>query len=314
MKSSNQKKAYLSAFLYALIIGFSFLFVKLALSVTNPLNALAHRFTIAFVAVSIPVLLGWVKLNITLKDLISLLPISLFYPTLFFTFQTFGLVYISSSEAGIIQATIPIFTMLLASIILKEHSTNKQKLSLLLSVAGVVYIFAMKGLGSSGTSFTGIILILLCSISSASYNVLARKVTKKYNVFDLTYIMTSLAFVIFNILSISDFAIKGELNLYFMPFTNFKFVIAIIYLGTLSSVISSMLSNFALSKIEASKMSVFNNLSTLITMVSGFVFLNESLYYYHLIGAIMIVLGLLGTNFLGKKSGKTLTKTLGKTS
>lgn len=304
MKSSNQKKAYLSAFLYALIIGFSFLFVKLALSVTNPLNALAHRFTIAFVAVSIPVLFGWIKLNITFKDLLALLPISLFYPTLFFTFQTFGLVHISSSEAGIIQATIPVFTMIMASIVLKEHSTKKQKLSLLLSVTGVIYIFAMKGLGSSSTNFTGIILILLCSVSSASYNVLARKVTKKYNIFDLTYIMTSLAFIIFNILSVSDFAIKGELNLYFAPFTNRNFVIAIVYLGTLSSVISSMLSNFALSKIEASKMSVFNNLSTLITMISGFVFLKESLYYYHLIGAIMIILGILGTNFLGKKSPK----------
>ncbi|MCS4517198.1 hypothetical protein JTS93_18350 [Clostridium botulinum] len=31
---------------------------------------------------------------------------------MFFGFQIFGLVYIASSEAGIIQATIPIFTMI----------------------------------------------------------------------------------------------------------------------------------------------------------------------------------------------------------
>ena len=302
MKISNQKKAYLSAILYALIIGFSFLFVKLALSVTNPLNALAHRFTIAFIAASIPVIFGWVKLKITFKDLLSLLPISLFYPTLFFTFQTFGLVYVSSSEAGIIQATIPIFTMVIASIFLKETSTGKQKLSLLLSVAGVVYIFIMKGLGVQSTNFIGTILILLCSLSSASYNVLARKVTKKYSIIDLTYIMTLIAFISFNALSLIDYSIKGNLNLYFEPFTSTTFIISALYLGILSSVISSLLTNYTLSKIEASKMSVFSNLSTLITMITGAMFLNEALFYYHIIGAIMIILGLLGTNFLGERS------------
>jgi drug/metabolite transporter (DMT)-like permease len=302
MKNSNKKKAYLSAFLYALIIGFSFLFVKLALTVTNPLNALAHRFTIAFIVASIPIIFRWIKLNITLKDLLPILPISIFYPTLFFTFQTFGLVHISSSEAGIIQATVPIFTMVIASIFLNEKSSKKQKMSLLLSVAGVIYIFFMKGIDLKSTNIIGTILILLCALSSASYNVIARKVTKKYSVIDLTYIMTLIGFISFNSLSLIDYAVKGNLNLYFKPFTSTTFIISILYLGILSSVISSLLSNYTLSQIEASKMSVFNNLSTLITMITGFIFLNEDLYYYHIIGAIMIVLGLLGTNFLDKKS------------
>lgn len=301
MKNSNQKMAYLSASLYALIIGFSFLFVKIALEVTNPLNTLAHRFTVAFIFASVPILFKWVKLNITIKDLLPILPISIFYPTLFFTFQTFGLVHISSSEAGIIQATIPIFTMIIASIFLKEKTGKTQKLSLLLSVAGVVYIFVMKGIDAGSTNFMGTLLILLCSISSASYNVLARKVTKRYSIIDLTYIMTLIGFISFNALSLIDYAVKGNLDLYFKPFTNTSFIISILYLGILSSVISSLLSNYTLSQIEASKMSVFSNLSTLITMVTGFLFLNENLYYYHLIGAIMIILGLLGTNFLDKK-------------
>lgn len=301
MKNSNQKMAYLSASLYALIIGFSFLFVKIALEVTNPLNTLAHRFTVAFIFASVPILFKWVKLNITIKDLLPILPISIFYPTLFFTFQTFGLVHISSSEAGIIQATIPIFTMIIASIFLKEKTGKTQKLSLLLSVAGVVYIFVMKGIDAGSTNFMGTLLILLCSISSASYNVLARKVTKRYSIIDLTYIMTLIGFISFNALSLIDYAVKGNIDLYFKPFTDTSFIISILYLGILSSVISSLLSNYTLSQIEASKMSVFSNLSTLITMVTGFLFLNENLYYYHLIGAIMIILGLLGTNFLDKK-------------
>jgi len=39
----------------------------------------------------------------------------------------------------------------------------------------------------------------------------------------------------------------------------------------------------------------------LITIIAGVLFLHEQIEYYHIIGAIMIVLGIVGTNFLGKK-------------
>ena len=49
-------------------------------------------------------------------------------------------------------------------------------------------------------------------------------------------------------------------------------------------------------------MSVFGNLSTLITMIAGVIFLNESLSYYHIIGAVMIIAGIIGMNFMHKKN------------
>ncbi|MCT8977692.1 DMT family transporter [Clostridium sp. CX1] len=302
MENSVKRNTYFAATLYALIIGFSFLFVKLALIVTDPLNILAHRFTISFVVASIPVVFGWIKLDITFKDMLPILPISLFYPTLFFAFQAFGLVYISSSEAGIIQATIPIFTMILATFFLKENSSRLQKLSLILSVSGVIYIFVMKGIDLKPASSIGTLMIILSSLSSAGYNVLARKITKKYKILDLTYMMTFIGFLSFNLISIIDHGIHGTINVYFKPFINPLFLISVLYLGILSSLITSLLSNYTLSKIEASKMSVFNNLSTLITMIAGVIFLQESLSYFHIIGAVMIIGGVIGTNFLDKKT------------
>ena len=297
MKFSHKKKAYIAAVLYAIIIGFSFLFSKLTLALASPLDTLAHRFTVSFIFASIPVLLGWIKLDINKKDILRILPLSLFYPTMFFGFQIFGLVYISSSEAGIIQAAIPIFTMILSIIFLKERPSILQKISMLLSVAGVVYIFFMKGINLKSNIFIGIMLILLSALSSAGNNVLARKMTGKYTPICLTYIITAIGFVFFNIMAIIDHALKGTLNVYFKPFTNPLFVGSIVYLGILSSLITSLLVNYALSKIEASKMSVFSNLSTLITMLAGVIFLGETLQYFHIIGAMMIILGIIGTNF-----------------
>ena len=302
MKVNDRNKAYFAAILYAFIIGFSFLFLKLTLTVATPIDTLAHRFSVSFIFASIPVIFKWVNLNINKKDVVNILPLATLYPAMFFSFQIFGLVYVSSSEAGIIQATIPVFTMILATIFLKEYCSNSQKLSLLLSVLGVIYIFFMKGIDLKNNIFIGVLLILLSSLSSASYNVLARKMTKKYALMDLTYIMTFIGFVTFNTMSIINHIFKGTLNLYFKPFSSPLFVISILYLGVISSLITSLLSNYALSKIEASKMSVFNNLSTLISIVAGVLFLSEKLEYFHVIGAIMIILGIIGTNFLDRKS------------
>ena len=44
---NEENKAYLAALSFSAIIGFSFLFTKIALSYTSPLTNLAHRYTIA---------------------------------------------------------------------------------------------------------------------------------------------------------------------------------------------------------------------------------------------------------------------------
>ena len=290
------KMAYLSAIANAIIVGLSFIFMKIALIYADPLNILAHRFTVSFITISIPILLRWIKLNIGLEDIKKILPLSIFYPALFFAFQSFGLSYISSSEAGIIHATIPIITLILATFVLKEKTTLLEKISVFLSVGGVVYIFLMKGINFKSSSFIGIVLIFLSAISSSSYNVLARKIVQKYKFIDVTYVMICIGFISFNLLSIVDRLYKRDLKTYFSTFSSQDFLISILYLGILSSVVTSLLSNYALSIISAPKMSVFNNLSTLVTVVAGVLLLNETLYYYHIIGIVSILIGVLGTN------------------
>ncbi|MED1785765.1 DMT family transporter [Brevibacillus fortis] len=301
---TDQQKAILAALLNAGITGLSFLFLKMALAVTNPVDTLAHRFTVAFIAASIPIVFGWIKLSIKPKDMLTIIPLAMLYPILFFTLQAFGLVYTTSSEAGIIQATVPIFTMIMAAFFLGESSTWLQKLSTLLSVGGVVYIFVMKGLGvSSGSgSSIGTILILLSAFSLAGYSVLARKMTKSFHYIDMTYMVALLGFLFFNGWSVIRHSTEGTLSKYFTPFASSTFIISIVFLGILSSLMTSFMTNFALSKMEASKISVFNNLSTLVTIVAGVLFLQEQLAYYHLIGAVMIIIGVIGTNFLGAKA------------
>lgn len=298
MDKNHNRLAYAAALAYAFIIGFSFLFVKVALTISDPIDTLAHRFTASFIAISIPVLIGKAQLDFNAKDILRILPLALLYPTLFFGFQIAGLMYTTSSEAGIILASTPIFTLFLATYYLKEKTNYRQNISLGISVTGVIYILVMKGTSFEIVQVTGAVLLLLSSFSFAGYSVLARPLTKQFKPLDLTFIMLTIGFLTFNLLSFLRHGWNGTIIQYFLPLTNPIFLISILYLGVLSSLGTSWLSNYALSKLEASKMSVFGNLATLISMFAGVIFLHEQLEYYHIIGAILIIIGILGTNLL----------------
>lgn len=299
MKDNKKNLAYLAAIAYALIIGLSFLFTKLSLGVTNPIDILAHRFTVSFVAISIPVLLKWVKLDYNKDRVKKIIPLALLYPMFFFAFQTFGLQYATSSEAGILLASAPVFTLILARYFLKEKTSTLQKISVVLSVIGVIYISIMKGSTLDMNNIKGIVLLILSALCMAGYSVMARNLTKEFTTIELSYIMIVISFISFNVLAVGRHLIKGTISSYFIPFTNVNFIISILYLGVLSTLGTSLLTNYSLSELEASKMSVFANLGTVISIVAGVVFLKEDIYYYHIIGSIFIVGGVIGTNFLG---------------
>lgn len=53
MNKSMNKLVYLAAVAYAMVIGLSFLFTKLSLDVAEPIDILAHRFTVSFIFISI---------------------------------------------------------------------------------------------------------------------------------------------------------------------------------------------------------------------------------------------------------------------
>jgi len=171
---SKDGSVYLAAIFYVLITGLSFLFIKVALTVAEPFDILAHRFNAAFLGVVLASAMGFVKLKISLGSLKQILPLALLYPVLFFGLQTAGLVYATSVEGGIISATSPIFTLILATVFLKEKSTPWQRISIIISVAGVLYVTLMQGASLNFSNLLGIMLLLFSTLALAGYNVLAR--------------------------------------------------------------------------------------------------------------------------------------------
>ena len=299
----NEKtKAYLAAVSFSTIIGFSFLFTKVALGFASPLTNLAHRYTVAAIVLFILQQSKLIQVKLSKEDILSILPMSLFYPLLFFMFQSFALQYISSSEAGILQALVPIITLILASVFLKEKTTFIQKFFLCLSVAGVIYIFLSKGanLGVE-TGILGFILMLGSVFSNAINNILSKYKGGQYRAIDLTVVVILVGFLVFNSLSLVTHFLSGNLMSYFEPLGHLSYLISILYLGILASIVTASLSIYAIVRLGASTVSVFGNLGTVLTIVAGAVFLHEPIYAYHIIGASLIIGGILGMNVFNSK-------------
>lgn len=294
-------KAYIAAILFVSIIGLSFMFIKIALRSAAPLDILAGRFAVAFIAGTAVIFIRRKKILLKRRDIVAILPLAVFYPVLFFSCQVFGLFYTGSAQAGIIQACTPILTLLLAVTFLKESPTMGENIFTFLSVGGVIYIFVMGSSQQNSGNLLGIILIFFSALSASCYNVLAKNLIKKYSAFTLTYVMTFLGMLVFNCAALVRHAANDTIMNYFYPFFDKTFFFCMIYLGVLSSLITSFLSNYALEKIDASKMSVFTNLGTLITIAAGVLFLKETLYEYQIIGAVPILLGVIGTNYLASR-------------
>lgn len=300
-KTTYMHSTYMYAIVFALIIGFSFLLIKVALVYADPIDTLAYRFTVSFLAILVVIPVAGIRLDLPRKAWLSLLPLGVIYPVLFFGFQVFGLVYATSSEGGIIQAFTPILTLILASFFLKERSTRIQKLSVICSVAGIILIFVMKGASINRGDMYGIGLLLLSTFALAVYSVLTRSMTRKYNVFQMSFVMMLSGAAAFDALSVAKHALQGTLFQALEPLSHPSFVLSILYLGVLSSLVSSLLSNFLLSKLEAFQMNVFLNFATLISILAGVVFLHEQLTYYHIVGTAMIIAGVLGANYRSRK-------------
>ncbi|HHY10068.1 MAG TPA: DMT family transporter [Firmicutes bacterium] len=297
------KLAYLAAITYAVIIGLSFLFSKVALQYAAPIDLLAYRFSASCLALSVPILYKRKVMRLTFRRFVSLAPLAIFYPLLFFSFQTFGLRLATSSEAGIMQASAPVFIMLLARHFLGERLNAKQKASVLVSVLGVVFILVMKGSAIGAANFKGLVLLLCSVLSFSAYNILARKLVRNYTNWELSFAMMFLSFLVFVPLSIIGHLRRGSLAALLVPLQSRGFVLSVLYLGVLSTLGTSMLNNYALSQLEASRVSVFGNLGTVISMLAGVLFLQEKLFYYHLLGTFLIIIGVVGTNYFALAKG-----------
>ncbi len=289
---------YFAGLIFSSIFGFSFLLTKEGLELMSPFHLLGFRFAIAFLSLSILRLIGIININLKGKNLKKLFLLALFQPGIYFICETTGMLYTTSSEAGMMIALIPVAVTILAAFILNEKPSFLQSIFVLLSVGGVFFIIFNRGAGPLDGNYTGLILLGAAVIAAGFYNIISRQLSLEFKPVEITYVMMGFGALLFN--SIAIYRKNFELSSYFNLLTNTDVLISVLYLGVFSSVVAFFMMNYTLSKITAAESAVFANLTTVVSIIAGVVFRNEPFFKFQVVGAVLIIIGVWGTNYFGQ--------------
>ncbi len=271
------------------------MFSKVALDFISPIGLIAYRFLVAFIAFETLRRFKIVEIRFMRSHFKYLFWVAFFQPILYFLFETYGLQLTTSGEAGMMIALIPIVVTLLSAMILRESPNPVQILFILLSVSGVLFIQISKSEAGITFEALGFFLLLGAVLAAALFNIASRNASKVMRPYEVTYFMMMFGAVIFNILYITELAVSSNILGYFTNLNHIELILPILYLGTIASIGGFFLVNFALSKAPAHITSIYSNLSTIVAVIAGALLLGEPLQYYHLIGSLMIVVGVYGT-------------------
>ncbi|MDZ4132683.1 MAG: DMT family transporter [Dethiobacteria bacterium] len=290
----NRYLHYLAGIGVALTWGLSFMFTKDALDSLSPFHLLGLRFAAAVAAMALLRAVGVIKINVSTADYVSLLPLSIFQPILYFSTETAGIMLTSASYSGMMIAAIPIFVAILSALILREKPSRLQVFFIVASVAGVVFIIFMDNQSIDGVNSLGTLALMGAVLSAACYNIASRKQSADHSPLKMTWVMMVVGAVVFNIIGLSQQLSGGTLVAYFAPLA--EMWVTVLYLGVISSVGAFFLFNYVLGKVTATQGAVFVNMVPVVAVAAGVLFRGEIIYWYHLAGTAAIIGGVWGTN------------------
>ncbi|MCJ7932235.1 MAG: DMT family transporter [Chryseobacterium sp.] len=197
----------------------------------------------------------------------------------------------TSSEASIIYSLIPIFTTITSAIVLKERTTGLQKFGILLSFGGMAYI-SFHSFSGFSESATGYLLIFCSLLSMVFYYVFLKKSVAKISPISITYYL-----ILFAVLSSVVVYFGWELiNFQTLPdlhrLENYGYILAVLYLGILSTLGTSLFTSIGIKNLSAAQTSIFNNISPFFGILAGVLVMDDILQTYQIIGAVSIFTGM----------------------
>jgi drug/metabolite transporter (DMT)-like permease len=199
----------------------------------------------------------------------------------------FALQYIPSGRAALIFATVPLLTMLLATLLGQERLTVAKTLGVLVTIVGVAFALGDKGAGSGGAAhqWVGELAVLASALCGAVCSVLYRPYLRKYP----PVAVSALAMLS----SVGFLALLAAAEGFFDAWPAFTAGgwFAILFIGA-SSGIGYFLWLWALNHTTATKVTVFLALSPITAALLGAVLLAERLSPMSWLGVGGVALGL----------------------
>lgn len=296
--NSNTKKPSLSPFirgslysmLAAIIYGLSYVFTKNISNYYSPMTIIGWRFLVAFIVMELMRRFGIIRVDYRGKDIRALLRLVFLYPVIYFIAETFGIRLTTASESGIVIATIPVATLALSAIILKEKPTLYQMIGIGTSTVGIFLIVLSQSLSAS-LHIVGYLALITAVFAYALFAVRLIQETT-FSTLEKTYTMMAVAVGVFFPMALIEHSLGGSLGLFLsLPFRDMAFLGTLAYLALGSSVIAFFASNRALELLGPNQSSTWGGVSTIITLSASVLILKEPFGIGQILAAALVVGG-----------------------
>lgn len=283
MTRSNEAFWPTMAVLGAVVLwGSSFSAMKSVLAVMSPMAVMWVRMSVAVIV------LFFLRRRVSFAnyrkgDWKRLGLMALLLPCVYFLLEANALTLTTSSQAGVIAASLPLMVVFGAWMFLGERMTFRGLVGLVIAVACVAWL-TLASSPSQGASnpVLGNLLEIGAMMCSAGYMLCSRSLSVRYSPLTLTAVQMSVGFLFF---------CPGALEVQVPETGVLGVALTLVYLGSFVSLGAFGLFNYGVSRITAGRASVFVNMVPVVAVLLGWSFLNETLTPMQWIAAAGVVVG-----------------------
>jgi len=266
--------------------------IQAALEAFTPGHLALFRFLSASAFMGITAVIRRMRLP-ALRDLPLILLLGLFGIAVYHTALNYAQLRVSAGAAGILIATSPVFTALLAAVFLQERLATWGWLGIVISLGGATLVALGEGGGFNLEPYA--LLVLISAVSSAVYFVMMKPLLERYTGLELsTYSIWAGTAMLLFFLPGFPHAVASAPS---------EAVLAVVYLGVLPGGVAYITWAVALSRTPASVLASFQYLVPVLAVLIAWIWRRESPTIMALAGGAVSLLGVILVNRTGRRSG-----------
>jgi len=282
--SRNPAWAFVLPVIAVMIWSLNIVVTRYAADLISPVSISFYRWLIAFLILT-PFMLGkvWEQRQLIMQYWLQLAVLSAFGMVLYQGLAYTAAHYTTATNMGLINAFIPVFTILVSFFILKDIPNRFAIMGSILSFCGLIYVMAqgnLSALWQSGAHW-GDLLMVVAVFFYAFYGVFLKKWQLKIPLLISLYIQIAFALI------------------YHLPFIawlgldslNTANLGSVLYAGIFPSLIAPFVWMLAVQQIGPNRTSIFMNLMPVFTAIIASLWLAESWTIYHTLGGVLILIG-----------------------
>ena len=272
----------------------SFMWIKIAIQEVGPITLVAFRAVFGLLFCIVVIFIQKVPLPRTRKEWTPLLLIGVTNIAIPFFLISWGELHIDSAVASILDATVPLFTILIAHFLLQDDRITLPKmLGLMIGFGGIIVLMS-KDIGSSSSSLLGQAAVILASVFYAISAIYIRKMT-----IDTPGILRSAGPLVSAsvIMWLGAFLFEGPIHIPQLGIT----WIALLFMGVLGSGLAFVMAFYLIHEIGPTRTTMVTYLFPLGGIILGVIFLQEQLTWQVIAGAALIISSLVVANWEPKK-------------